>query len=240
MKLFNLKSAVITLTLTAAVLFTYSASSLAAEAIDNRGSISTTGTGVVNAAPDIATINIGVTTLGKDAAKAHAANLTANNAIHNAVKSLGIPAKDIQTNNYYFSPEYRVKGDGRQEISGFVVNNKVTVTIRDVSMVGKVIDTALANGANTIDSISFSLSDTKVYRTEALKTAVQNARSQAEIIASSLGVRIVGVRSANENSHFAQDYKLYAPIEASYDVSTPIEAGTLSMEATVQVDFIIE
>ena len=109
----------------------------------------TKGTGT--AAPDMATVTIGVTTQGKDAAKAQNDNAWVSNQIQAAVRGLGIAEKDIQTRNYSFYPNYSTDKDRRNEVTGYTVNNSVIVVVRDIKLTGKVIDAALNNGANEIN-----------------------------------------------------------------------------------------
>ena len=129
-----------------------------------RPTLSVDGQGTGTAAPDMATVTIGVTTQGKDAAKAQNDNAWVSNQIQAAVRGLGIEEKDIQTRNYSFYPNYSTDKDHRNEVTGYTVNNSVIVVVRDIKLTGKVIDAALSNGANEINSLDFSASDTKAVR----------------------------------------------------------------------------
>ena len=88
--------------------------------------------------PDMATVTIGVTTQGEDAAKAQNDNAWVSNQIQNAVRGLGIEEKDIQTRNYSFYPNYSTEKDHRNEVTGYTVNNSVIVVVRDIKLTGKV------------------------------------------------------------------------------------------------------
>lgn len=206
-----------------------------------RPTLSVDGQGTGTAAPDMATVTIGVTTQGKDAAKAQNDNAWVSNQIQAAVRGLGIEEKDIQTRNYSFYPNYSTDKDHRNEVTGYTVNNSVIVVVRDIKLTGKVIDAALNNGANEINSLDFSASDTKAVRKVALLNAVQDARDKADIIAKGLGKRIVGIQNISESTGYIETRRFGGNMlmAVAKDAATPIAPGSLSLTANVHIDFIL-
>ena len=206
-----------------------------------RPPLSVDGQGTGTAAPDMATVTIGVTTQGKDAAKAQNDNAWVSNQIQAAVRGLGIAEKDIQTRNYSFYPNYSTDKDHRNEVTGYTVNNSVIVVVRDIKLTGKVIDAALNNGANEINSLDFSASDTKAVRKVALLNAIQDARNKADIIAKGLGKRIVGIQNVSESTGYIETRRFGGNMlmAVAKDAATPITPGSLSLTANVHIDFIL-
>ena len=206
-----------------------------------RPTLSVDGQGTGTAAPDMATVTIGVTTQGKDAAKAQNDNAWVSNQIQAAVRGLGIAEKDIQTRNYSFYPNYSTDKDRRNEVTGYTVNNSVIVVVRDIKLTGKVIDAALNNGANEINSLDFSASDTKAVRKVALLNAVQDARDKADIIAKGLGKRTVGIQNVSESTGYIETRRFGGNMlmAVAKDAATPIAPGSLSLTANVHIDFIL-
>ena len=206
-----------------------------------RPTLSVDGQGTGTAAPDMATVTIGVTTQGKDAAKAQNDNAWVSNQIQAAVRGLGIEEKDIQTRNYSFYPNYSTDKDHRNEVTGYTVNNSVIVVVRDIKLTGKVIDAALSNGANEINSLDFSASDTKAVREVALLNAIQDARDKADIIAKGLGKRIVGIQNISESTGYIETRRFGGNMlmAVAKDAATPIAPGSLSLTANVHIDFIL-
>ena len=206
-----------------------------------RPTLSVDGQGTGTAAPDMATVTIGVTTQGKDAAKAQNDNAWVSNQIQAAVRGLGIAEKDIQTRNYSLYPNYSTDKDRRNEVTGYTVNNSVIVVVRDIKLTGKVIDAALNNGANEINSLDFSASDTKAVRKVALLNAVQDARDKADIIAKGLGKRIVGIQNVSESTGYIETRRFGGNMlmAVAKDAATPIAPGSLSLTANVHIDFIL-
>lgn len=200
------------------------------------------GIGSAQIAPDTAEITLGVVTEAKDAARAHADNAAQAARIQNAVKALGIAERDIQTTRYDFSPIYDVKDNGRSVVTGYTVTNAVVIKVRSLANVGKVIDTALANGANRVDSLEFSASDPSAAKNAALADAARDARSKADAVARALGVRIVRVLNvyADAQSHTPRNNMPMMMAKEAYDAATPIAAGELSYEASVNISYVIE
>jgi uncharacterized protein YggE len=67
--------------------------------------------------------------------------------------------------------------------------------------VSKWIDTAIAAGANTVNSVDFTLSDKRLdeIKNNLIIQAIDNARAKADIAASALGLKVVGVKLVNLN-----------------------------------------
>ena len=200
------------------------------------------GVGSAQIAPDTAEVTIGVVTEAKDAAKAHADNAAQTARVQNAIKALGIAERDIQTTHYDFSPIYDVKDNGRSVTTGYTVTNAVAVKVRNLDSVGKVIDAALANGANRVDSLEFSASDPSAAKNAALADAARDARSKADSIARALGVRIVRILNiyGDTQSHSPRNFMPMMMAKEAYDAATAISAGELSFEASVNISYVIE
>lgn len=211
-----------------------------AYAEENPPIISVNGEGIVEVSPDRATISIGVINRDKDVAKVQSQNAKIANDIINSVVSLGIDKKNIRTGNYTFKQIYRNDQNKRRVFEGYEVNNTVTIIVDNLNLVGKVIDTSLSHGANNVDSLVFGIRDKSSLQAEALKIAVRDAKTKAEVVVASLGKNIVGVRSVSINSgsvsapRFA---KLAMAMEDSANFETPIESGTLSCSASVHIEF---
>ena len=188
------------------------------------------GIGSAQIAPDMAEITLGVITEAKDAAKAHSDNAAQAARVQAAVKALGVAERDIQTTRYDFSPIYDVKDNGRSVTTGYTVTNAVVVKVRNLANVGKVIDAALANGANRVDSLEFSASDPSAAKDAALADAPE------------LGVRIVRILNvyADAQSPAPRNFMPMMMAKEAYDAGTPISAGELSFEASVNISYVIE
>ena len=203
--------------------------------------ISVSGQGRADVAPDMAVVNIGIVTTGKTAQLAQAENARVASDVTVALGQLGIFSKDIQT-HYTMSPVYE-KGDYRKAV-GYRANNTVTVTVNDVAKAGQVIDAALSSGATDVNGLSFGLKDAKSVRNTALQMAVQDARSKADAIAAALGVKIVGIQNVKEDGGNFARYEVanarLAKLDGAAMADTPVNAGTVEVNAEVHIDFQIQ
>ncbi|MBR2179577.1 MAG: SIMPL domain-containing protein [Selenomonadaceae bacterium] len=203
--------------------------------------LSVSGEGIIEAAPDRAAISIGVVTQDKDAARAQSANAKAAQDVINAIVVLGVDRKYINTSDYSFRPTYRQDANRQNVLNGYEVRNTVHVMLDNLDLVGKVIDTALNHGANNIDSLDFGIKNRKKLQDEALVLAIRDARQRADLVARELGKTITGVQDISINNGGVSGMrmnKMYAMAEmASMDAATPIEAGTLTCTASVHIVF---
>ena len=205
--------------------------------------LSVNGEGMVEAAPDRATISIGVLTQDREASRAQATNAKTAQDVINSIVALGVERKNINTSDYNFRPTYRQDENRRQEIYGYEVRNTVYVVLDNLDLVGKVIDAALNHGANNIDSLDFGIKNRKKLQDDALILAIRDARQRAELVARELGKSIVGVEDISINTGgvgvMRANQKMYAMAEMAMDAATPIEAGTLTCSASVHITFIL-
>ncbi len=209
------------------------------------GTVSIAGRGEVQAAPDMAMITSGVTSQGATAREALDANTAAMTALLDELKAAGIEARDIQTTGFSVNPNY-VYSDQRDsngysqapKINGYQVSNTVTVIVRDLEALGTILDRSVTVGANTVNGVTFSVSDTTELLNEARKKAFADARAKAELYAETAGTTLGDLESIRESQNFdaPQPYAMYARAEA---VSTPVpvEAGELTFSITVDVEW---
>ena len=198
------------------------------------GGITVTGTGTLTSVPDEATFTVGVQTQGSTAREALASNSEQMRRVIGAVRSAGVSKDDIQTQDVSVSANY---SDGNQ-IDGYSASNSVLVTIRDLTRAGKVLDAASNAGANQVYGPSLSRSDQDALERKALRDAVGEARTKAEVLAKAAGVSLGGVTAITEGSSGgAEPY--YATDLRMAKADAPIEPGTQDIQASVTVTFAI-
>ncbi|NHB77525.1 SIMPL domain-containing protein [Rhodobacter calidifons] len=199
--------------------------------------ISVTGTGTVEAAPDMATLMIGVTTQGDTAAAALAANTAATDAVIARLTASGIEARDMQTSNLSINPNWTGYDSSAPRISGYVASNMLTVRVRKLDTTGAVLDAAVADGANTLNGLTFGLADPEPAYAEARKEAVADARAKAELLAGAAGVSLGAVLSIADGGAMTDPAPMYR--EAVSAAPVPVVGGELGLVATVTLTFAI-
>lgn len=201
--------------------------------------IEVSGEASLNATPDFARVTLGVTTTGKDAGDALAANAKAVAALVDLIKSEGVAPADIQTSSLSISPLMTNPREGSREartIAGYTVSNMVTVTARDISKLGALIDKAVGAGANALYGISYGENDPGTLMDAVRPKAVEDARRKAEIFAKAGGARVGGLLSLVEEGGGGP-----VPVAKAYATpmraSTPIEAGEDRLTVSVTARF---
>lgn len=193
------------------------------------------GKGQVMVTPDLAKIRIGVQTNSASVTTAQEDNARISQEVIDSLKNLGIT--QIQTVQYQIEQLFDYQ-NGERIDRGYQVRNLVEVVLDDITLVGTAIDTAVANGANVIDTITFDVTDPEVYYQQALNMAVRDAIHKARNIASSLKSMFDPIPvMITENSTIPIPYsRNIAMREGAF--ATPIEAGSNQIEASVTVEFI--
>ena len=219
--------------------------SAATDSIDNDKVIHSTGTGTVIGTPDRAQVTFSVQTENTDVKQAQAENAVQMNKVIDALVNSGIPRDALKTTGYNIYPVYEeATGILAPKIKTYQVTNTLTVTLHDVSKTGEVIDVAVANGINQAQSIQFMLSDeqSQVLRTQALQKAVSRARSDADTVAAALGSAVTSVKNAEIDAGYSpvlfQNYQYDAGRAALKSAApTPVQAGDISVSATISVTY---
>ncbi len=171
-------------------------------------SISITGTGEAVSVPDIATFSFSVSADAKTVSDAQSSVTTKTDAILASLKDLGVAEKDIKTTDYSVYPKY-VYSQGvctnmmcppsRQIPDGYTVNQSVLVKVRKTADAGKALAIAGEKGATNVSGLNFTTDDKDKNQNEARANAIADAKAKAEILAKSLGVRIVRVVGYTDN-----------------------------------------
>ncbi len=202
--------------------------------------VEVSGEGSVSAAPDFARVTLGVTNTEKTAGEAMAANATAANALVSLIKAEGVAPADIQTSEMSISPIFAQPLLGQQSppaITGYSVSNNVSVTLRDISHLGELLDKAVAAGANTIYGIGFGHNDPSALLDKARPLAVADARRKAGIYANAGGASIGRLMVLTEEAGRQMPIAFSRAFAAGASAPTPIEAGEDKLTVTVNARF---
>lgn len=199
--------------------------------------ITMTGHGEMRAAPDLVTINAGVTTDAATAAAALAANTSKMNGVFSALEKMGVPRKNIQTVNFSVSPQYssnRGADNSAPHLTGYRVTNQVSLRLDDVAGLGKALDALVSAGANQMNGVNFAIKDPEPLLQKARAQAVADARQRAQTYAQAAGVTLGPVMSISEGGGGGPRpmYRMMA-MEAAAPV--PVAAGEESVSADVTV-----
>src|SRR5690606_11084254 len=128
-------------------------------------------------------------------------------------------------------PEYD-RNDNYVGVSEYEVSVRLTVTVRDLELVGTILDSAVTAGANYVWGISMYVDDTTEAASQAREAAIADARTRADQYAQSEGQLVTGVYSIIELS--APQPKTER-MESTADYAAPTSSGDVSSEVPISV-----
>jgi uncharacterized protein len=206
-----------------------------------RRTISVPGSASLAGTPDVADVRLGVGLTRLTVAEARAGAAATMTAVLEAIRDAGVEAADIRTSNLSLTPQYRYEQDRDPILSAYLVTNQVTVTVRDLGRLGRVVDDALEAGATSLDGLAFRIAEPGPLQVAARQAAVADARARAEVLATAAGAVITGVVSISElDSGSIAPFPVVARFRAAAaSAPTPIEAGSSEVSVSVSVVYSI-
>ncbi len=201
--------------------------------------ITLTGKGTVDHAPDVAMINVGVQVEAKTAADAMTQQAEQMNGVFAAVKTAGIADRDMQTGNLSLNPVYEYPNNARPRLTGYQASNQLTIKVRKLDTLGKTMDAVVKGGGNTINGVSFSIDQPDKLQSDARIEAIKDASSKAELYAQAVGYKVKRIVTINEQEFYPQPAPIMMQMrnQDMAAAATPIAAGEVSLTQTVSVVF---
>ena len=150
---------------------------------------------------------------------------------------MGVAETDIQTVNYsmwvedVYGPDNQPTGEKRYRVS-----NQVSIRLRDLSQIGKLIEETTNAGATYVSGITFAVADTTQLEQEALDDAILLANQKAEWVASEMGVELGQLKTVIEGGYNISPIP-YLGAEGGIGggAEAPISQGQFTVSAQVQV-----
>jgi uncharacterized protein YggE len=203
--------------------------------------ITVSGQGAVTAAPNFATIDLGVVTSAKTVQAALQQNNLLMTKVVASVKKTGVAEADMQTTQFTIEPEHprnpRTGDEDFSKIVGYSVSNKVTAIVRKLSLVADVIDSATQAGANSANSVAFLVKDRAKLEDQAKTKAMQDARHQAEVLAAAEGAKVGKVVNiSTASTDFGPPPMAILP-KFRASPATPILPGEVGISASATVQY---
>ena len=185
--------------------------------------ITVTGKGEIFVIPDTGSFSFSVVEDGATVKDAQDKASKKVNSIIDALKAMGIDEKDIKTIGYYSNPKYEYSNStcpmmsnpngviypcpsGKQVLTGYEVNQTISVKVRKTDDAGTALTKVGSLGASNISGIDFVIDDMDAVNSQARDKAIQDAKDKAEVLAKSLGVKLVRIVSFNESGNYPVPY----------------------------------
>lgn len=216
---------------------------------DDARIISVMGSYEVSAQPEKVEVYLSIVSEALKAKDSQTQNADLSSKVINALVAAGIARSSIETVNYSLQEKNEWSEFARKyERKGYETTNQLKITSANTNDAGKIIDSAIASGANRIDSIAFSLTDAKVkqLKLEALKKASEETKQKADAMAGAVGVKVKQLESLSEQQTYYypvyQNYKAFDAVAGAAPESAPTEilAGQIKVSAQVTAEYEIE
>ena len=206
--------------------------------------ISVSGAGQAFLVPDIAYIYLGVHTENPTASEAVTENNAQTEKMIKALTDFGIDAKDIRTTNFSIWPndKYDPQTGAPTGEKTYMVDNTVYVTVRALDTLGDLLDTVVAAGANTVNSIQFDVADKDTALKDARAEAVKDAQAKAQELAEASGLSLGDIQSIEFIDSPAYPFfegKGGGAADAAAS-TVPIQPGQLTFTVNVNVSYLIK
>ena len=201
-----------------------------------------TGNSQVFVTPDQATVRLGIVRQSANAQTAQEqANVVAQEIL-NTIAKVGVPPSQIQTTRLVLTPVYAPRSPDSRDaprIVAYNATNSVSVRLENLSVIGPVIDAGLKAGANQLEGVQFGLRNDLPSRQQALKQAVEEARSKAQTMADALRVNLVEVLEASEGgvSIVGDSIEPLAGRVMALTAETPVSPGQIRVNANVTIRY---
>lgn len=215
--------------------------------------ITLSGHGEVKIAPDIASVYFTIRKEAKTSKEAGGLVTEVEKKALEFLKANGVEDKYIKAENVSFYPKYEYQYDvkslmpcneygcpprpGKNVVTGYEASESITVKVKDLDNVGKIMEGLAEVGVGEISGPNFQVEDEEMAKAEARKEAIDQAKQKADVLARDLGVRLGKVVSFNESGNY---YPMYMKGGVSMDTalaesapSVPQGENTITSEVTI-------
>ncbi|MFC6975319.1 SIMPL domain-containing protein [Halomicroarcula sp. GCM10025709] len=200
----------------------------------DNATVSVSATAEVERTPDRAVVTVAAVGRGDTAEAARNALSGDAQSIQEALRDEGAT---VTSSQFRIEPEYERTETGREQV-GYIAVHTIEAETGDVNTTGTLVDAAVDAGADRIEGIRYELNEQtrQDAREDALRTAMDRARADADTVADAAG-RSVGEVATIQTSQ-RNDYVVYAEA-ATADAGgrTTIEPTTITVDASVQVTY---
>ena len=204
-------------------------------------SVTVSGSGEIAAEPDLARVTLGVESRKPTMAEARTEVAATVERVLALCKSLGINPKQVNATGVQIQPEYSWnEKDRKRVLLGYLVSRQVQVELRDLELLGTLLERAVDAGVNQVNDPVLDSSRRKDLEREALVKAVQDARQNAETLAGAAGATLGPVRTLNGSASppmVPMYRRQVAMADAAMAPEASYQAGEMKFSASINAEY---
>ena len=194
-----------------------------------------TGEATVRKVPDLAVVSLSVSVRDRQTAPARDEANRRASAILSRLRELGVPEADVQAPALTVQPNYDYSR-GAPKITGYQASRPMTIRVRDIDLLGTILDGLVDDGATQIHGTSMELADSEAASREALAAAVGVAQSRAEALATAAGLTLGPPRRIEEEPEGSpRPFRDMGMLRTAAMESAPTEVAAGEIEITARV-----
>jgi uncharacterized protein YggE len=187
----------------------------------------------------MATVMLGTAVEAATAGEAQRRASDRMRAVMSALETLGVPAGDMRTRRVSLDQTWDHRGDPPRP-TGYQASQGLAIRVRDLALVGPVVDAAVDAGADQVAEVTLGIADPSAARAAARERAMIDARATAEALARAGGVRIGLPLAITETDPSAGPIPVHrAKMAMAMEASLPVAAGDETIEVSVEVTWAI-
>ncbi|MFU8813988.1 MAG: SIMPL domain-containing protein [Pseudomonadales bacterium] len=199
--------------------------------------IQVTGSGEVQVVPDMARVSLQVRREGQDAAALkHTLDEVAARVLALA-DELAIPRREVTAAAVNIYPRYRQRND-TQTVDGIIAVRTIEVTLRDLALLGDLINGALERGVNGVGGVQLDAQNRVELERRALDLAIDDAIREARQIAKRFEVTLGALAHARTGRHTVRPMMMESMAVRS--AADSFEPGEMTIRRDVEATFGIQ
>jgi uncharacterized protein YggE len=200
-------------------------------------SISVSGAGTAEAAPDLLTLLVGVECRRENVGDAYGDAGRVCAAVTAALRDGGVDSRDISTSGLNVRAEVNWQEGRGQTVSGYLASSVLRVRIRELAASARIIAETVAAGGNDVrlNGLELGFADPAAVTARAREAAWADALAAAEQLASLAGARLGKVLSIAQQPGYPAPIPVARMQRAVATDSLTVEAGESGISATVDV-----
>lgn len=214
-------------------------------AADQAPTLTVSGQGSVTWLPDLATLNVGITTTDDAAQNATSQNNATYAKVEDAMLALGIAKADLTTLNYNLNyvPRPQTAILPPQPYGpryGYTVSRNVSIKLHDLNLTGKAIDAAVGAGASNLNYVNYGIENQQSAYAAALKLAVGDAANQAKAMAQAARLRLIRIQTMQSGyAAGPQPFPMRTMAALAAPVPTQLAPGGVTVRAAVTITYLV-
>lgn len=224
------------------ILFTLFAMVSQAQEIKPMPMINVAGEGKIKVTPDQVNISVSVESKGVKAADVKKENDIKIDEVIKFIKKMKVDVKDFQTQRVTLNDQY----DYQKKKHNYVATQTIIILLKDLSKYDELMEGIVDAGINNINNVDFKSSKLEIYKSDARKLAMKDAKAKADdYIAVLVGQKVGKAFTITDNTQAYYPQPVYgmAMMKSADMEAAPrqtLAVGEIEVIANVSVSFVLE